>query len=327
MTFTPGKHSFTRRFMIGALMWFVSAAFGLAQPGPSCTLSGRIQTPASAVWTGQTLVVEPLSTDGFAIRSSIRPDGSFEARDISYGTHWVSIVDTDGAILWRDLVSISPAAGPLIVQLDEPQRKMDRTGTVSVSRLRRKPPAAAVRELHLAEKAGADSDLSESIAHLRRAIELAPEMQDARNNLGAKYLHLGDYESARKELEAAVNLDPDTPTPHINLALALLALNRNAEAEQHALLAVRRDPLSGGANFAAGMALDRLGRSDDALPYLDRASAQVPQALLIQARILLAHSEAARAARKLEEYVSRPGVSERTDVKRWLDELRAHTGH
>jgi Flp pilus assembly protein TadD len=222
------------------------------------------------------------------------------------------------------MVPITPGSAPLVIELEEREHKTSRGSTVSVNRLQRKPPAAAVRELRLAEKATGDSGISESIAHLRRAIELAPEMQDARNNLGAKYLRVGDYEAARKELEAAVSLDPNTPTPQVNLALALLALNRPQEAEQHAMVAVRRDPLSYGANFAVGVSLEQLGKSEEALPYLDRSSAHVSQALLVEARILLTRSETAQAITKLDEYVSRPGVPQRTEVQGWLDQLRAH---
>jgi tetratricopeptide (TPR) repeat protein len=263
-----------------------------------------------------------MNADGFVHRTSIRPDGSFEVRDLSYGTHWVSLVDSDGALLWRGMVPVTPGSAPLLIEVEEQGHKTNRGSTVSVNRLQRKLPAAAVRELRLAEKATGDSELSESIVHLRRAIALAPQMQDARNNLGGKYLRVGDYEAARKELEAAVSLDPYTPTPHVNLALALLSLNRSQEAEQHAMLAVRRDPLSPGANFAAGVALERLGRSEEALPYLDRSSAQISQALLIQARILLARSETAKGVAKLDEYVSRPNVPQRAEIQAWLDQLR-----
>ena len=323
MTLNLPKNSFPRRFIVGAALWFAASAIAMAQSVPSCTLNGRIQTPAAMVWTGQTIVAEPSSAEGFIHRSAIRPDGSFEVHDLSFGMHWVSILDADGTVLWRELVPVTQGNAPLMIELEDREHKTNRPGTVSVNRLQRKPPAAAVRELRLAERAAGDNALSESIAHLRRAVELAPEMQDARNNLGAKYLRLGNYEAARKELEAAVSLDPEAPTPHVNLALALLSLNRPEEAEQHAMLAVRRDPLSGGGNFAAGMALERLGRSQEALPYLDRASAQVSQALLIEARILLAQSETARAITKLDEYVSRPDVPQRTEVKSWLDQLRS----
>src|SRR5262249_31531089 len=153
--------------------------------------------------------------------------------------------------------------------------------------------------------------LSDSIAHLRRAIELAPGMQEARNNLGATYLRAREFEAAQEELVAAVNLDPDAPLPHVNLALTFLALNRTSEAEHQARLALQRDPLSPSASFAAGAALERLGRQSEALPYLERAAGQVPQALLIEARILVANSQISQATEKLVEYLARPGVPER----------------
>ena len=267
------------------------------------------------------MLLEPVTGDGPPYRAFIHTDGSFEIHNVPGGTYRASLTDGIGNILWRELVPVSPGSPPLQIELEENSHKNGRPETVSVTRLQRKLPTEAVRELRLAEAASGRNQISDSISHLKRAIQLAPQMQDARNNLGATYLRAGDFEIARTELEAAVNLDPDTPVPHVNLALALLALNRMSEAEQHARFALRRDPVSPSANFAAGAALERLGRSDEAMAYLERASGQVPQALLIEARILLANAKTTLAMAKLREYIDRPGVTQRTEATAWLDQL------
>jgi tetratricopeptide (TPR) repeat protein len=256
-------------------------------------------------------------------RAHIHLDGSFEIRDVPSGTYQVSVENSRGEVIWHDLVPVAPGVTPLIIELDHGVREQTRTGTVSITRLRQKPTPAAVHELRLGEKASGQRRLRESIEHLQRAVQLAPEMQDARNNLGAKYLQSGDYEAARRELEAAVELDPEASIPHANLALAMLALSRPGEAESEARLALRRDPLSAAANFAAGAALNQQGKSDEALRFLERASEQVPPALLIEARILLARSQTSEAVAKLRSYLSRPGVSQRVEVTGWLDALSA----
>ena len=129
---------------------------------------------------------------------------------------------------------------------------------------------------------------------------------------------------ARLELETAVALDPDAPIPHANLALALLALGRPGEAVAEARKALRRDPLSPAANYAAGAALERQATStEEAVRFLDRAAEQIPQALLIEARILQARSRTAEAAGKLRSYLARRGISQRTQVAKWLETMTA----
>ena len=231
-----------------------------------------------------------------------------------------------GEVIWRELVQLGPGAAPLVITLDRVERGQSGTGTISIARLRQKPFPAAMRELKLAERASGRGQVLESIERFRRAVELAPGMQDAHNSLGAMYLQSGEYDAARRELEAAVALDPETPVPHANLALALLAVGKIHEAVEEARTALRRDPLLPGANYAAGAALERQGKLDEAYRFLERAAERVPQALLIEARIELARSEKVEAAAKLRSYLSLPGVSQRVEVERWLNRILADGG-
>jgi Tfp pilus assembly protein PilF len=251
-------------------------------------------------------------------RTILHPDGSFELRDLPPGTYQATLTDERGDVLWRDFVMVGPGASRLIIELDERARQNITTDTVSVARLARKYPAAAVRELRLGARALQQNNLADSNAHLRRAIEIAPNMPDARNNLGANFLCSGEFEEARRELQAAVDLDPDSPIPQVNLALALLYLNRSAEAEGHARQALRRDPLSARVNFAMGAVLAGEGKGSEALQYLERASKEVAQSLLLEARILVARSDLPRAISKLQEYLSRSSVPQRQEALRWL---------
>src|ERR1039458_6161659 len=306
-----------------AAVWLTAGALAFAQHGSPSIIMGEVRI-GGAFFSGElTIDVEAITGGRLVTRAYIHPDGSFEIRDVPSGTYQVSVENSRGEVIWHDLVPVAPGVTPLIIELDRGVREHARTGTVSIAGFRQNPPPAAVHELRLAEKASGQHRLRESIEHLQRAVQLAPEMQDARNNLGAKYLQSGDYEASQRELEAAVELDPEASIPHANLALAMLALSRPGEAESEARLALRRDPLSGAANFAAGAALNQQGKSDEALRFLERASEQVPQALLVEARILLARSQTSEAVAKLRSYLSRPGVSQRVEVTGWLDALSA----
>jgi tetratricopeptide (TPR) repeat protein len=266
------------------------------------------------------VIVEGLPGGGYSGRAFLRPDGSFDLPAISAGIYQVSLVAGRGDVLWRDVVTIGPD-GRLVIQLTDGAPKQTRAETVSISRLAHKYPASALRELHLADQASKQKRPADANSHLLRALEIAPDMQDARNNLGANFLQTGNFEAARRELEAAVALDSENPTPQVNLALTLLALGRAPEAQQHARLALRRDPLSPKANFAMGAALARQGEPKQALRYLECADEAVPQSLLIEARILLATPDVNAAIAKLRGYLSRPNITQRAEVQRWLDAL------
>lgn len=248
-------------------------------------------------------------------REATRADGAFEVRNLAQGSYQVSVEDSGGQVIWCGVVPVGPGAPLLVIQRDrEPVKEQPGAGTVSVTQLRQKPSPAALRELRLAEKA--QHNVPEAIEHLRRAVELAPWMQEARNNLGAKYLVAGNYEAAKRELEAAVALDPDASYPHANLSLALLELGRPSDAEAEARLALRRNPLSPEANFVAGAALKQEGKLDESLRFLDHAGAQLPHSLLLEAQILQAGSRNSEAAAKLRTYLAIPGVAQRDEVKR-----------
>src|SRR5215831_7986472 len=271
--------TFIRSF--GTAVLFLTGSMSLFSQVITSTLRGEIHAGGDLHRGNLTVLVDSAIGGDIHLREFVRPDGGFDIRDLPSGPYQVTVVDLGKGVLWNGMVQALPGAAPLVIELDQTVPSRTRAETVSVKRLQQKPPQAAVREMQLAEKASRLNHSAEVVAHLRRAVELAPQMQDARNNLGARYLQQRDYESARRELEAAVALDPDSPVPHVNLALALLGLKQTTEAEEHARTALRRDPLSPQANFALGAILERGERPDDALRYLELATEHVPQALLI----------------------------------------------
>jgi tetratricopeptide (TPR) repeat protein len=304
-----------------AAIWLSAGSGALGQQNSLTTIVGELHAGSAVLWGELTIEVEAGAAGGGASKAYVRSDGSFEVRDVPVGTHKVWVMDERGNAIWHELVPVTPGATRLTIDLDTRRREAMGDDTISIARMRQKRSPIALKELRLAEKASDKGQMRESIQHLRRAVEAAPEMQEARNNLGARLLHLGEYEEAKRELDVAVSLDREAPVPHVNLALTLLALGRSGEAEAEARLALHRDPLSPGANYAAGAALDREGRTDEAVQFLGRATDKVPQALLIEARILASRHELAGAAGKLRLYLSRPGVSQRREVERWLEAL------
>lgn len=84
----------------------------------------------------------------------------------------------------------------------------------------------------------------------------------------------GDAKSAVTSFEKALALQPSLAEARFNRGVALLKLEQyaKASADFEAIFADERSPLRASAAYHHGLALDRLGRSEDAEKWLDRAT-------------------------------------------------------
>jgi TolB-like protein/Flp pilus assembly protein TadD len=87
--------------------------------------------------------------------------------------------------------------------------------------------------------------LPKARAAANRALEIDPDLSEARTVLGGIKAHLDwDLEGAEKDLRAAVALDPNYPRARQNLAECLTMQGRFAEAAAEAARALELDPLA-----------------------------------------------------------------------------------
>ncbi len=101
----------------------------------------------------------------------------------------------------------------------------------------------------------------------RRALELDPDLSDARINL-ARLIHAGgDPVEAVAIYREALDRDPDDPILHYNLALALEDLGEPGAALDHYETALVRDPAFADAHYNAAGLCEQLGRAVDALRH------------------------------------------------------------
>ncbi len=70
----------------------------------------------------------------------------------------------------------------------------------------------------------------EALGLFRRAVELSPENWHYRRNYGMALSQVGDYQSAIRELNVAIRLDPDHPYPYATLGTTHLARGDTASA-------------------------------------------------------------------------------------------------
>lgn len=80
--------------------------------------------------------------------------------------------------------------------------------------------------------------VEEGARQLERALEVNPDMPDALTNLGAAYIRLGQLEQAAEVSRKALELAPDFAMAHNNLAVVLQEQGDLAAAAEHATRAV-----------------------------------------------------------------------------------------
>src|SRR5215472_15614111 len=152
--------------------------------------------------------------------------------------------------------------------------------------------------------------LDEAIAAYRRLIAFEPSNSDALHLLGVALARTSQLGEAREALAAAARLQPDNPYIQLNFGNALTELGHDAEAaaaferavtlkadfapawhargraqlrledfeaaERSLAEAARLLPANGGVHSDLGLALERLGRRDEALARFERATVLNP---------------------------------------------------
>jgi Flp pilus assembly protein TadD len=92
---------------------------------------------------------------------------------------------------------------------------------IDARQLKAEIPPEARREYNLAQSDTAE-DKRAALAHLEKAVALAPDYYDALNRLGAEYLRVGEYRKSETTLNRACALNPHDTLPLINLGILYL---------------------------------------------------------------------------------------------------------
>ncbi len=210
-----------------------------------------------------------------------------------------------------DAVQVQPAVRP---------RTMPPAEMISVRDL--VVPTKAAKEFQRSMKAFQSGDFHSAAGHLEKAIQIAPDFVQARNNLGAAYIDLREYESAAAQLQKAIELAPNLLEAHHNLGMALLLLRRFPEAEISARRALALAPQTSSARYALGRILAMEGsNTPEAVEILSQAATDLPEARLPLARVLLERGSVDQAIAELQAYLKDPDPDKKEKVEAWLAQL------
>jgi len=128
---------------------------------------------------------------------------------------------------------------------------------------------------------GINTDLTEfdaAIAAYQKALEISPKNADARIALGDAYLRRNEPAKARAEYTSVMSAYPDRALPLYRFADACLRMEDFGEAASAAEKALKIDPQERKARYVRGLALMRLGRTEEGQKELEEYSKEEVQA-------------------------------------------------
>ncbi|MGH9664396.1 MAG: tetratricopeptide repeat protein [Bryobacteraceae bacterium] len=288
-------------------------------------LEGRIipATEASVTLHGATMPFES------ATLSDHR--GRFHFRKLAQGTYTLAVFEPEHGEA-RLTVEVGPGVadtkGRVTVTLHLRSSSFEaheRGATVSAREL--SIPAKAQREYEDAQKNLSRPNVGAAVAHLQRAVGIAPQFSTAWNQLGTIAYQHQKYPQAAGYFRKALAADANAFEPLVNLGGVLLNLGKVAEALQYNRFAALRRPNDALANAQLGMSYFLAGNLDQAEKYLttserlDQAHFSHPQLLL--AEIHIRRGETAAAIAQLEDFLKRhPDATEAPQVKDTIAHLR-----
>lgn len=149
-----------------------------------------------------------------------------------------------------------------------------------------------------------------AILQFQKAIQLAPDMAQAYNNLGLCHYRQRQNRLAVVNYQKAIGLNlksghPDA-WPYLNLAITERALDQRHEAEAHLREAIRLDPNLAPAHFQLGNILEDSGQTTDAISEFKAAArldADYAEPHYALARIYKKLGDAAASKREVETYL------------------------
>ncbi len=209
-------------------------------------------------------------------RAIVTTNGRFDF-PVAEGEYDLRLIAQNGDVLRTERVNTASASPniELSAEIKRPQRPAE--GAVSVYRLQHRTVRKAAKEFRKATDLSDKGDLTGSIEHLKRAIEIDPDYMEAHHDLGCKYLRLGDEQAAARELERSIELDPGSSRAYANLTIVYLRLGRVPNAESAAKRAFALDARSPLAHYVLGMVRFAERRYDsETLHHLEVAQEKFP---------------------------------------------------
>jgi tetratricopeptide (TPR) repeat protein len=251
----------------GLVLFGLLLLIPIAAEAQGGSISGSVILPNGAPLNERAKVI--LQTDR-GVKSNVYTDnrGRFEFSRLTPNIYEVVIEpDGDRFEIARATVEVFPGAPAMVnVNLKEKKAKASPNGSrvISAGELDTSIPAAAKKEFERGAEASKAGNIEESIAHLRKAVELYPQYVMAHNDLGAQLLALARLDEAAEEFRRAIQLDSKAFNPRLNLGIVLVQKAEFTEAAALLKTALEFQPNSAAARLYYGLALAGINQASDA---------------------------------------------------------------
>lgn len=137
-------------------------------------------------------------------------------------------------------------------------------------------PKKAREELARADADSAGGKHDDAVKHLRKALEIDPDLYHAYNNLAVEYLALNEPRKAIGALEKSIELKPDLVSTHRNLGSIYLDAGKTEQALEHLQRARQIDSSDFETLMLLGEAHYGLEQLPEALAAFEAAAAASP---------------------------------------------------
>ena len=130
-----------------------------------------------------------------------------------------------------------------------------------------------------------EHDLESGERELQRAIELNPNYPRAYQNYGETLARLGEFEPAAGQIRQALELDPLSPILHVVDAFVSYYARRYQEVIPGCRKSLEIEPKFPPAHYFFGLALEQLGQFEDAVEHLQESLETARYSAMFQAEL------------------------------------------
>lgn len=264
-----------------------------------------------------------------------RRDGQFTFGQLSTGDYAVETLETDRFEATLTPVQVyPPASGPptpqnviVVVELTlKPPDGKPAPGVVAAD-VDINVPKAAVKRYQGGMKALSDDNFEKARSEFKAAIELYPNYYAARLELGRELRLRKQFPEAEEVLRPLIQIGPKHAEAHIELGIVLLSLDRRKEAADELRAALGLEETSWAAHLYLGWALLETDGSG-AEGHFERAlvldEQKAARAHLALARLAQERGKSRLAVEHLDAYLKiAPDANDAAAARRLADSLRS----
>jgi len=193
----------------------------------------------------------------------------------------------------KDRIAVANALHDAIVAMEDgaPERAVP-----LLERVVRSDPQIPTAQLQLGIARARQRQYPQSIAPLRKAIELQPDSMQAHYEMGLVLFETGDWKTAAGHFEIVAAKMPKFADARFSLGSVYARIDRIDEAVGELKAALELEPRHYRANLLLGRILTLQGQAVAGLPYLQRAAEAQPSSVEAQAFLGDAYQALGRAA-------------------------------